>query len=211
MIASLPPERRHLPWVLTVGRLHPSKGAHRVVGAVAGSVELVDSVNVVVVGGDLGAPSADEQSALDLVVCADDSGRPGLVTLTGHLPPRDVADLLAEMVHRDGIYVGAADKEEFGLAIVEALAAGAAVVAPARGGAASYLMGREIGLLCDTSSVAAIASSIRRALAMAPDRGRAARARAMVRAELGVDSMARRLAGIYGDLSRSGSLLSGRA
>lgn len=211
VLASLPSERRHLPWVLTVGRLHPSKGAHRVVAAVAGSAELVDSVNVVVVGGNLDAPSADEQSALDLVVCADDSGRPGLVTLTGHLPPRDVADLLAEMVHRDGIYVGAADKEEFGLAIVEALAAGAAVVAPERGGAASYLAGRDIGLLCDTASVAAIASSIRRALAMAPDRGRAARARAMVRAELGVDSMARRLAGIYGDLSRSGSLLSGRA
>lgn len=202
VFSSIPPERRHLPWVLTVGRLHPSKGAHRVVAAVAGSSDLVDTVNVVVVGGDLDAPSPDEQSTLELVRRADTSGRPGLVTLTGHLPPHEVADLVAEVAGHEGVYVGAADKEEFGLAIVEALAAGAVVVAPVRGGARSYLAHGDTGLLCDTASVDDLRWSIVRALSMAPDRRRAERARAMVRRDLGIEAMARALVGVYGDLAR---------
>lgn len=196
----LPPERRHLPWALTVGRLHPSKGAHRVVAAVAGSAALADAVNVVVVGGDLGRPTADEQSTIELVRRAAAGAHPALVTLTGNLPPDDVAALMVHVAATGGVYVGAADKEEFGLAIVEAMAAGAAVVAPARGGPRSYVDHGRTGVLCETMSVEHLRGAIVEALELAQGEGsrrRVDEVRAIVRRDLGIDSMARALAGVY--------------
>jgi len=196
----LPPERRHLPWALTVGRLHPSKGPHRVVAAVAGSAALADAVNVVVVGGDLGRPTADEQSTIELVRRAAAGAHPALVTLTGNLPPDDVAALMVHVAATGGVYVGAADKEEFGLAIVEAMAAGAAVVAPARGGPRSYVDHGRTGVLCETMSVEHLRGAIVEALALAQREGsrrRVDEVRAIVRRDLGIDSMARALAGVY--------------
>jgi glycosyltransferase involved in cell wall biosynthesis len=196
----LPPERRHLPWLLTVGRLHPSKGPQRVVEAVAGHATLADDVNVVIVGGSLNAPSADEQSTIERIRRAALGVDPALVTLTGNLPPREVADLMVHTAASGGVYVGAADKEEFGLAIVEAMAAGAVVVAPARGGPRSYVDDGDTGVLCDTLSVDALRDAIERALAMASDdqaAQRSDRVRATVRRELGIGSMASALAEVY--------------
>jgi glycosyltransferase involved in cell wall biosynthesis len=193
---SIPAERRHLPWILTVGRLHPMKGAHRIVEAMNGTW-LAERFNVVIVGGDLARPSPDERSALDLIRDASRSSEPGLVTVIGHLPPADICDLLVHGAETGGVYVCASDKEEFGLAIVEALGAGMAVVAPVRGGPSTYVTDNVSGALCDTSSSASLYEAIGRAVALAGDRKRIEASRRFVRAELSIDTMAQRLAAIY--------------
>ncbi len=193
----LPAARQHLPWLITVGRLHPSKGAQRLVEAVAGDDVLTDSLNVVVVGGDLRRPTADERSTIERIQHAAQRAPSGLVTLTGHLPPDSVADLLAFVAEHGGVYVCASDKEEFGLAIVEALAAGAVVVAPHRGGAGTYVVDGDNGVLCDTTSISELRAAISRAARLTDTPGRAERARAMVRDHLGIEGMAAALCDIY--------------
>ncbi|HEY5874319.1 MAG TPA: glycosyltransferase, partial [Ilumatobacteraceae bacterium] len=197
VLDSLPVERRRLPWLLTVGRLHPSKGPQRIVEAVVAETDLAERVNIVIVGGDIVRPSPDEQSTIELVQRAAHDSTSGLVSLTGHLPPSAVSDLMAFVAAQGGVYVCASDKEEFGLAIVEALAAGAMVVAPERGGPASYVDDGDTGVLCDTRSPEQLGRAIVRALGRATDLGRAERSRTMVRNDLSVDRMARRLVEVY--------------
>ena len=197
VLSSIPAERRSLPWLLTVGRLHPSKGAHRLVAAVAGDPAMANAVNVVVVGGNLAQPNADEQSTIERIRGAARNAPVGLVTLTGNLPPSDVADLLAHLAANGGTYVCASDKEEFGLAIVEALAAGAAVVVPCRGGPQTYVADGDTGVVCDTSSVTQLHDGVVRARTLVEVPGRADRARDMVRTSLSIERMAEALAGVY--------------
>jgi len=200
ILDSLPVERRHLPWLLTVGRLHPSKGPQRIVEAMVTHTDLAERVNIVIVGGDIVRPSPDEQSTIELVRRAARHSASGLVSLTGHLPPSDVSDLMAFVAAHGGVYVCASDKEEFGLAIVEALGAGAMVVAPERGGPASYVDDGDTGVLCDTRSPEQLGRAIVLALDRATDLGRAERSRAMVRNDLSVDRMAQRLVDVYREL-----------
>jgi len=201
VLAAIPQERRGLPWLLTVGRMHPSKGAHRVVEAVAGDATLANEVNLVIVGGNFAQPTADERSTIERIQAAARPAPRGLVTLTGHLPPADVAALLAYVAANDGTYVCASDKEEFGLAIVEALAAGAAVVVPRRGGPQTFVVDDDTGVVCDTSSVTALRDGIRRCRALGPKPGREDRARNMVRSTLSIEMMASTLGGVYCDVA----------
>ena len=199
VLQSIPVERRHLPWILTVGRLNPMKGAHRIPIAITGT-RLAERFNVIVVGGDLARPSPDERSALDLIGDASRLCEPGVVTVVAHLPPANICDLLVHSAETGGIYVCASDKEEFGLAIVEALGAGMVVVAPIRGGPSTYITDNVSGVLCDTSSSAALADAIGRAAVLADSRERIEASRRFVRAELSIDTMAQRLAAIYAAL-----------
>ena len=197
VLSMLPPSRRHLPWLLTVGRLHPAKGVDRLARVVAGNPDLAQRVNLVVVGGDLTNPSPDERSMMSAMAAAARIGPDGVVTCTGHLPPAEVSDLMAHLVAHDGLYVCASAKEEFGLAVVEALAAGAVVVAPLRGGPRTYVEDGITGLLCDTTSEPALRAAIERAFSLVALPHRAERARRLTRNELGVERMAARLADVY--------------
>ncbi len=201
VLAAIPEERRGLPWLLTVGRMHPSKGAHRVVEAVAGDPTLVNEVNLVIVGGNFAQPTADERSTIERIQAAARTAPRGLVTLTGHLPPANIAALLAYIAAHDGTYVCASDKEEFGLAIVEALAAGAPVVVPRRGGPQTFVVDNDTGVVCDTSSVPALREGIRRCRTLGPKPGRQDRARSMVRSTLSIETMASTLGGVYSDVA----------
>ncbi len=200
VIDLLPQHRRQLPWVLTVGRLHPAKGSQRIVEAVVGDPALAGLVNVVIVGGDLAHPSPDEQSTLERIRRAAAGAEGGLVTLAGHMASPDVHDMMAYASSRGGVYVCASDKEEFGLAIVEALAAGAVVVAPERGGPRTYIDDGTTGVLCDTMSVDSLREAIVRALSLVDVPGRARQASDMVRRELTVERMAERLGQVYREL-----------
>ena len=205
VLASLPPERRDLPWVLTVGRLHPTKGSQRIVDAVTlpsnyGEPHLTALVNIIVVGGDINRPSPDEQSTLERIRRAADGSPTGLVSLAGHLPPAEVNDLMAFAAANGGVYVCASDKEEFGLSIVEALAAGLVVVAPARGGPRTYVTDGDNGVLVDTLNVDALRNAIIRARTLIDVEGRRERSIAMVRSELSVQGMAERLNALYRDI-----------
>ncbi len=137
--ASIHESRRHLPLALSVGRLNPVKGMDRVVTAWASDPRLHETCNLVIVGGDLGEPSATERAVLaeiERAVPISDQRRAGLVLLGGR-PRIDVARLQvaaasgrADAWSGGGIYVDGALKEEFGLAVLEALAVGLVVVAP---------------------------------------------------------------------------------
>ena len=197
ILQALPEARQALPWLLMVGRLTPTKGAQRLVKAALADSSLKSRVNLVVVGGDLENPSADEQTTLELIEWAARGAPDGFLTLTGHLPPASVSDLLVYAAAHGGVYVCASDKEEFGLAIVEALAAGLVVVAPLRGGPRHYVQHGDIGVLCDTLSDSELRLAVRQARRLATDRQRAERARAMVRRDLSIEGMAKGLSLVY--------------
>jgi hypothetical protein len=78
--------------------------------------------------------------------------------------------------------------------------AGAAVVAPLRGGACTYLAEGDLGTLCDTTSLTSLRAAITRTLNMVDDQPRATRARTMVRSALTVERMATRLQKVYRDV-----------
>ena len=213
LLYTLPPERRELPLAVTVGRLHPVKGMATLVQAWAGQPALADRCNLLVVGGDLEHPNPDELgqlSRIDATVPRADGPRVGLL-LAGHRPNAIVATWLAaarfgrpDLCAPGGVYVSASLKEEFGIAILEAMASGLVVVAPREGGPATYVEDGVTGVLADTRSPAALADAVAVAfdLAAAPgaDR-RAAAAQRLVRERFSVHTMAAALATIYQDVA----------
>jgi len=213
LLITLPPDRRGLPLALTVGRLHPVKGMATLVQAWAAHPELAARCNLLVVGGDLENPSPDEReqlSRIDAAVARADGPRVGLL-LAGHRPNAIVATWLAaarfgrpDRCGPGGVYVSASLKEEFGIAILEAMASGLVVVAPWEGGPATYVEDGVTGVLADTRSPAALAAAVAAAfdLAAAPGaKRRAAGAQRLVRERFSVHTMAAALAAIYQDVA----------
>jgi glycosyltransferase involved in cell wall biosynthesis len=198
-IDGLPDHRRQLPLIVSAGRLHAGKGMHRVVDAWMGAKDLHDAYNLVIVGGDLENPSPAERdvlNAISTVLAGRFADEEGLVLL-GHRPHLDTARVFAYAARGGGIYACGSAKEEFGLAIVEALAAGLVPVAPHEGGPPTYLTDGSDGVLVDGGRVLSIRDGIRRARGLVHVPGRAAAAWARVEQELTVDSMARALTGLY--------------
>jgi D-inositol-3-phosphate glycosyltransferase len=83
-------------------------------------------------------------------------------------------------------------KEEFGLAVLEAMEAGLPAAGPRRGGVAHYLRDGVNGVLLDTASAATLAEDLERLVALPePQRSRLARAgRDTVNARFPVSGMA---------------------
>ncbi|MDY0914065.1 glycosyltransferase [Rathayibacter festucae] len=202
LLAELPEERRGLPLLLSVGRLHRVKGMATLAEAWAAS-PLRDRANLLLVGGDLDAPTPDETEQLDRIrtVAAD-----GLL-LAGHRPNGTVARWLGAVRHgrpgfaaAGGAYVCASVKEEFGIALLEALAAGLPVVAPATGGPATYVEEGVTGFLVDTTDHEALAVAACLALDVAAGplaEFSADRGRAMVLERYTIEAMASALSGVY--------------
>ena len=108
-----------------------------------------------------------------------------------------------------GVYVCSSLKEEFGLALVEALASGLVVVGPAAGGPATYIDDGVTGVLVDTRRPDEVARAMRAAfaLATAPDQAeRINRAVERVRADFTVQAMADRLSAIYAGAARTAGI-----
>jgi glycosyltransferase involved in cell wall biosynthesis len=208
LIAALPEHRRGLPVALSVGRLHRVKGMATIVEAWATDATLFASCNLVIVGGDLLAPSADERAQLDAierVLRENPEAAEGLV-LAGHRPNDVVSRWLAvtrlgsgDLIAPSGIYVCGSLKEEFGIAILEALAAGLVVVTPDAGGPATYVDDGVTGFLVDTGSAAGVRRGMAEALQLAArnDPERIASARGIVRDRFTVQAMAIALEGVY--------------
>ncbi len=205
-VAALPADRQGLPLVISVGRLSEVKGMSRVVEAMALDPALARAANLVIVGGDLAHPSAAEAAELARMH-AHFEDHPGLrdrVVLLGHRRHAEAVQVMAVAQHGlgrvvapGGAYVCGSLKEEFGLAIVEAMAAGLPVVAPRAGGPSTYVEPDVTGVLVDTADPAAIAGGMRRALHLAADPATAERARAVVESRFTVEHMARALAAVY--------------
>ncbi|HYN48942.1 MAG TPA: glycosyltransferase, partial [Candidatus Nanopelagicales bacterium] len=205
-IAALGPNRRGLPLVVSVGRLTEMKGMARIVEAFAADAALRRRANLVIVGGDLADPTPEERAEIDRIEAAF-AACPELaegLVLLGHRPHDDVLRVLAAAeaglapwVAPGGAYVCGSRKEEFGLAIVEALAVGLPVVAPQVGGPASYVEDGVTGLLVDTLDRAAVVAGIHGALDLAGLPGRAERARRLVEDRFTIRAMTDALAPIY--------------
>ncbi|HEV2796743.1 MAG TPA: glycosyltransferase [Nocardioides sp.] len=215
LVAALPAARRGLPLVISVGRLHRVKGMATLVEAWAGDPELAERCNLLIVGGDLADPSSDEREQLDLITGVLErfpAAAPGLL-MPGHRPNDVVAVWLAaaqqgrtDVIAPGGVYVCSSLKEEFGLALVEALASGLVVVGPTAGGPATYIDHGVTGVLVDTRCPAEVTAGIRAAfdLAAAPGQDeRIERALERVRADFTVQAMAERLGTIYASAART--------
>ena len=214
LIAALPEHRRGLPLALSVGRLHRVKGMATVVEAWASDATLLATCNLVIVGGDLVAPSPDEQSQLDAIdgVLRDHPRAAEGLALAGHRPNDVVSRWLAatrldsgQLVGANGIYVCGSLKEEFGIAILEALAAGLVVVTPDAGGPATYVDDGVTGVLVDTGSASGVRRGMADALLIAArdEPERVAAARGIVRERFTVQAMATALERVYATVAEN--------
>jgi glycosyltransferase involved in cell wall biosynthesis len=129
--------------------------------------------------------------------------------LLGHRANREVATVLriaraglGGLIAPQGVYACTSQKEEFGVALLEAMATGLAVVGPNAGGPATYVREGLTGFLADTSSVEDVREALRRATAARADEARARRASELVRSRYTIEAMAASLAGVYGDVVR---------
>lgn len=210
-VEQLAPARRALPFIVSVGRLHRVKGMATLVEAWARG-PLRDRANLLIVGGDLGRPSRDEREQLDridAVVPAHARADAGLV-LAGH-QPNDVAALwlaavrfgMPHLTAPGGVYVCASLKEEFGIALLEAMATGLMVVAPDGGGPATYVKNGITGVLTETWDAGRLEAAIGAALdaAALPEGDRADRAHDMVRSSFTIQAMASALGSVYQDVA----------
>ncbi|MEJ6489741.1 glycosyltransferase family 4 protein [Leucobacter sp. USCH14] len=207
LLRQLPPERRGLPLLISVGRLHRVKGMSTIVEAWSES-DLQARCNLLIVGGNLVRPSADEAEQLariDGLVDPAERAAHGLL-LVGHRPNTTAARWIAAarfgapgLAAPNGVYVCGSMKEEFGLAILEAMAAGLFVIAPLRGGPATYVDQGRTGMLIDTSDVSQLRAALDAGLTLAADApdDRAAASRALVAERFSIHTMARSLARIY--------------
>ncbi|MEO6996526.1 MAG: glycosyltransferase family 4 protein [Terracoccus sp.] len=218
LLGTLTPERRELPLVISVGRLTGVKGMVTLVDAWANEGDLHSRCNLLVVGGDVRAPTDDERQQLDAigaVLPLDTAASRGLL-LPGHRPNATVASWLRAV--RDGrpggsapggVYVSASLKEEFGIAILEAMATGLVVVAPGSGGPATYVTDGVTGILADTGSRDRLGAAIGAALELAVAPGaeeRSAQAENMVRDRFGIETMATALAEVYHQVATHGAV-----
>jgi len=217
LLSALPEERRDLPLMISVGRFHRIKGMATVASAWANG-PLRDRANLLLVGGDLENPSADESEQLERIyrtVPQADAATSGLL-LSGHRPNDTVARWVAAtrfglpgLAAAGGVYVCGSLKEEFGIAILEAMAAGLLVVAPAGGGPATYVEDGVTGFLTRTSDAALLAASMSDALdAMEVEAAQTAttdarphRSRETVLRDFTIQAMATALSGVYADVS----------
>jgi len=213
LVAALPADRRGLPLALSVGRLHRVKGMATVVEAWAADPVLREKCNLLIVGGDLADPSGDELgqlAAISAVMAENPSAADGLL-LSGHRPNDVVARWMAaarlglgELIAPGGVYVCGSLKEEFGLALIEALAAGLVVVAPEGGGPATYIDEGVTGFLVDTRSPRAVGAGIGAAfdlIGKPGDEERVTLARDLVDARFTLRAMARTLAAVYSEVT----------
>ncbi|UIN30114.1 glycosyltransferase [Microbacterium binotii] len=207
MLGDLPEERRGLPLLVSVGRLHRVKGMASLVEAWHTSA-LAARTNLLIIGGDLAHPSVDEREQLeriDAVVPAAERAARGLL-LPGHRPNGVTALWLAAarlglpgLAAPAGVYVCASIKEEFGIALLEAMATGLVVVAPDAGGPATYVEPGRTGFLAPTWDRERFVVAITDALAHAkvePD-AVAERSHAMVAERFTIQAMAATLAPLY--------------
>ncbi|MFJ6940459.1 glycosyltransferase [Streptomyces sp. NPDC101132] len=201
---ALDPGDRDLPVLLCVGRLHPVKqqdllvrswlatGAHR-------------TTALVLVGGSPGTGTAvedDVRRRIDGLLAPYPQAARRLALLPA-LPNTEVRRLQRALARRTGDaccwYVCPSVKEEFGIAVLEAMDAGLPVAGPRRGGVAHYLRDQVNGLLMDTSGQAGLMRGLRRIAATSVDDRRryAAAGRALVAERFSMARMADELAAEY--------------
>jgi len=208
VLEELPEERRGLPLIVSVGRFHRVKGMATIAEAWERG-PLRQRANLVLIGGDLVTPSADEREQLALIDAIVEPTRrreTGLI-LAGHRPNDTVARWVAAtrfgvpgLAAPRGIYVCGSLKEEFGIALLEAMGAGLFVVGPDAGGPATYVDQGVTGVLAPTWDPQRLGVAMAEALDASQGESGEARAllsRATVEKSFTIEAMAAALDGVY--------------
>jgi glycosyltransferase involved in cell wall biosynthesis len=165
----------------TVGEINPLKGQEEFLRAAARIAERRGDVHFIIAGADSSRRGV-RREALECLV--RDLKLEGRVHFTGWL--EDVAPLLSAL----DVFVSASHTESFGLAMVEAMAGGAAIVASSTAGARSIIEDGVTGRLVPIRDVEALAENILRLLSDAAERSRLRdAARAVGRERFSLESM----------------------
>jgi glycosyltransferase involved in cell wall biosynthesis len=175
--------------LLTVGRLHPSKGYDLLLAAVADLVTTLPGVRLRVVGdGPLRDPLNDQAHRL------------GLHDHVAFLGTRDVDEVRAELACADLLVISSRD-EGLPRTLLEAAASGVPVVATSVGGIPSAVTGWESVTLV-VPDPAAIAEGVHRAVSSPPSGGQLASVRGRVIATYGFETNIAALATLFRTVAR---------
>ncbi len=173
------------------GRVRAQKGTDVFVEAMCALLPKYPDFTAIVVG----AVTPDQRAfarALEARVAA--AGLSERVRFLGELPTEEVP----QWFQRISIYAFTSRNEGFGLTLLEAMAAGAALVAARAGGAQAVVRDGETGMLVPPGDVGALVAALE-PLLRAPERAAAMgrKARASVLAEFTVDAEVERIAAVY--------------
>ncbi|ANU26397.1 glycosyltransferase family 4 protein [Planococcus versutus] len=150
------------PVILNVGRLSVLKGQMELLKAWSNS-KLSETHNLLIIGGDLERPTKEEEAVIDFFedyVQRFPQFKDRFIH-RGAMSNVDIKMLEKNIMKRDfdypHIYLCSSVKEEFGIAILEAMSIGFLTLGPIKGGVKSYMKNRENGFLIDTSNWETIA------------------------------------------------------
>ncbi|MGW6542338.1 glycosyltransferase family 4 protein [Streptomyces massasporeus] len=207
---ALDPADRDLPLLLCVGRLHPVKQQDLLLRTWL-TAELWRRATLVMVGGSTRHPTPDEHR-VRAVLGALVTGRTRAARRLALLPalPNDRVRRLERALAdpQGGVrawYVCPSAKEEFGIAVLEAMEAGLPAAGPRRGGVSHYLRDGVNGVLLDTGSASSLSRGLHGLLSLPESRrGQLARAgRETVAERYSVAPMAEALADVYRGAGRA--------
>ncbi|HEX6347363.1 glycosyltransferase family 4 protein [Umezawaea sp.] len=199
---------RGLPVLLNVGRLHPVKQQAVLVRAWL-EAGLHRSTALVLIGGSVTDRTPDEQAVLDevLALAASVPGSRGRLAVLPAWPNTKVRELEHTLVQAvlapsPHVYACASAKEEFGIAVLEAMEAGMLVVGPRTGGLPHYVDHGRNGFLADTSTAEGLGDALREVVALGDaTRAVADAGRETVRERFPIARVAGAFARVYLDLA----------
>ena len=164
------PDRRNLPAVIAWSRLDPKKNHRALIEAFAGSEDLRERANLLVVTRGLDDPlrepgeaSGEQRPVLEALIStverADLWGSVSAFDLSGQTA---LAALYRWGAETGGVFCLPAEYEPFGMTVVEAMASGLPVVATSNGGPRETTAEGRAGLLADPHDPADIAAQLLR-------------------------------------------------
>ncbi len=166
----LSPDRRDLPCIVASSRLDPKKNHQSLVEAFASSPTLREGANLVIVTGNMENPledyrdaAPDERAVLDGIMGTIEHARMrGMVSMFAIRGQRRLAAAYRFLAGRRSVFALTANYEPFGLAPLEAMAAGLPAVVTKNGGPSESLRegDEEYGVLVDPGDPEEVASGL---------------------------------------------------